>query len=76
VAYDGDVLALVLLTAAPLRVCPSCLAKRAALDAATARNEIGLLAETCRFGARVGLCCVCAEERVTLGVADPTDIAA
>jgi len=73
--HEGDVLALVLLTAAPHRVCPSCLALRAGLRGKTARNRVGLLAESRRFGVRVGLCCICAEERLTLGVAEG-DVAA
>ncbi|MBM4443394.1 MAG: hypothetical protein FJ027_23545 [Candidatus Rokubacteria bacterium] len=75
-AYDGDVLALVLLTAAPHRVCPPCLAARARLSAQRARTRIALLAESHRFGLRRGLCCICANERMTLGVAETNDIAA
>ena len=73
VAYDGDVLALILLTAAPHRVCPTCLVKRGRLHGKTARNRIGLLAESKRFGVRPGLCCVCTNECLTLGVSEHQD---
>ena len=69
-AYDGDVLALVLLTAAPHRVCVTCLAERAHLEGKEAHDRVALLAETERFGMRPGLCCICTSERMTLGVAD------
>ena len=72
-SYDGDVLALVLLTAAPHRVCPTCLIKRGRLRGRSARNRIALLAESMRFGVRPGLCCVCANECLTLGVAEHAD---
>ena len=75
-AYEGDVLAMVLLTAAPHRVCPPCLVKRARLRGKAARDRLGVLAESRRFGVRLGLCCICAKECVTLGVANDHDIAA
>jgi hypothetical protein len=76
VSYDGDIMALVLLTAAPHRVCPACLAKRARLGGKAARDRIGLLAESNRFGVRPGLCCVCTNECLTLGVAEHPEAAA
>jgi hypothetical protein len=69
-AYDRDVLALVLVTAAPHRVCGPCLAERARLPVADAWLLVTSLAETARFNARIGLCCVCTEECVTFGAVD------
>ncbi len=70
VAYDGDVLALFVRTAAPHRVCAPCLAERMKLDGEEARERVALLAESRGFGVRPGLCCVCAEERLTVGIAE------
>jgi len=74
--YEGDPLALLLLTAAPHRLCGPCLATRARLPAADAWLAITLLAETTRFNARIGLCYLCTEECVTFGVAEPMQRAA
>jgi hypothetical protein len=68
--YEGDVLAMVLLTAAPHRVCPVCLAKRGKIRGKAARTRLALLAESEQFGLRTGLCCICANECVTFGVVD------
>ena len=66
--YDGDVLALFLRTAAPHRVCLACLADRTGLGTNAARERVATLAERHDFGVRPGLCCICAEERLTVGV--------
>ena len=68
--HDPDnVLEVILLTAAPERVCVRCLAARARLRGKRARNRIGALAESVRFNAGIGLCCLCVRQRLTLGVA-------
>ena len=69
-AYEGDPLALVLLTAAPHRMCGPCLATRARLEMDDAWMAVTLLAETMRFNARVGLCYVCTDECVTFGASE------
>jgi hypothetical protein len=70
---DDDVLADILVTVAPSRICARCLAARARLRGKAARLRVGLLAESARFGVRIGICCICAKQRLTLGVADASN---
>ena len=70
VDYEGDPLALILLTASPHRICPRCLADRTRIeDPVEAHARIALLAEGDRFNVRPDLCVICADEGPTLGVA-------
>ena len=69
-------LMLMLLSAAPRRVCPMCFMERANLNSGECRSQLRPLADSLEFGLRFGVCCVCGEERITLGIAQDEDVLA